>query len=48
MPETTAPVGVDEDGNPIQTVTVTASRLADPIWIVAMITAIIAWLAWDD
>lgn len=42
------PVGVDDQGNPITEVTVTASRLADPIWLVAMFTAIIAWLAWDD
>lgn len=48
MAETTEPVGYDEQGNPIQTVTVTASRLSDPIWIVAMLTAIFAWLAWDD
>lgn len=48
MPENTEPVGTDEQGNPIQTMTVTASRLTDPIWLVAMFTAIIAWLAWDD
>lgn len=46
--DTTPPVGFDEQGNPIETVTVQASRLYDPVFIVAMLTAVLAFLVLTD
>lgn len=45
---TTLPIGVNEEGTPIETVTVEASRLYDPIFIVAMLTAVLAFLVLTD
>lgn len=46
--DTTPPVGFDEQGNPIESVTVQASRLYDPVWLAAMAIALLAFLALTD
>lgn len=46
--DTTPPIGVNEQGTPIETVTVQASRLYDPMWLAAMAIALLAFLALTD